>query len=239
MSAEAPQSLVYRGRPEDRLQRKIEQIWENEARNRFLADIARTIAYEGLAGLAARGFVTTKLDPAANIPENPWVAITVESPQHACALRQLLPDWELWQEVPGRARRQPGRSQARSRQTIVMMLAAQSADFDPDVIVVAHGGPGVPKWPNLPLGGSPRQVHIFDILDIGDQKMESEAHTRLLHYLNRSWSIIAPHRWLLRADPPDPVAHHRQAVSSQKPKTQSEKTSSLQGHPRHLPTNQT
>jgi hypothetical protein len=196
---------------DDRLTRKVDLIWNNQPRNRLITNIARTLTEYGLPGLAESGMVPTELDSTAVLVDSPWIAILVESSLHGRILRQRLPGWDLWQEVPGRARRQHQGSTTGPRRMIVTMLAAAHADdFAPDAVIVAHGGRGMPKppgdswWgpPRLPSEswwGPQRQIHVFDFIDTFDIQAERETYSRLCRYVARPWTVVAPTGWLLWA----------------------------------------
>ncbi len=213
----------------DRLTRKIDLIWNNRPRNQFIIEVALKLVEDGLPGLAERGLVATALDTGAVLVDDPWVAILVESALHGRVLRQGLPGWELWSNVPGMARRQLQGAATGSRRTIITMTAAACCDdFAPDALIVAHGGSGIPNLPGDPWWGPRhmpgdvwlgprRQIHLFDFIDAFDIQAERDTYSRLCRYVARPWTVVAPTRWLLWAtgetnglnDPPPDSQSHR------------------------------
>lgn len=143
------------------LDRKRITIWQNEARNGLIAEIAEASAERRIEPLWENGLLLDDAEFPIAEPGPGWVAVLVESLEHARALSSLLPDWAVLAGTPDAAIGDLG-MEGQYRSIITVVRAYPIVPFAPDVLIVALGG----DWP-FRIEGYPPQQSSFERLGRG------------------------------------------------------------------------
>ena len=173
--------------PGDALARK-RALWNDAARNRFVADAAVAIAARNEVELSRLGLFGAAEVMGTNTA--PRVAVLAESPEHGRILRRLLPGWAL--VIAG----DPDTALP-AKAVVTLVAAAEKLSVDADVLVRADGGPGPLDLRSFPPGrvfpGS--AVLVLDLNDDFDSGARRNTGGRVEWYDGRGWPVSGRPSW--------------------------------------------
>jgi hypothetical protein len=167
---------------------KRSQIWNNERRNRAIADIATGFADSRMELLWQHSLLLG--EPALDDQRHPRdiVVILVDSVEHARQLGRRLPEWPILMSLPEDRRGELGLSipvsrmfGLPSRSIMTVLEAERAASFAPDVLIYAMGGfePVLPRAFKVSGRTASGQRLIIDLDDAGDRRIRRESGCRL------------------------------------------------------------
>ena len=156
-----------------------EQLWRSDARNNLIAVIAIGFARRHSEPIWRAGLFLDHPDPFIGLPENPRVAVLVETVEHAALIRRALPDWIISDAQPRDFELTPPQRSADmcllpDRAIVTVAAAERYHRFDPDVIIVATGGTAA----YLPRGLSRRRNRVLVVDLVDDEGSTTSASQR-------------------------------------------------------------
>jgi hypothetical protein len=177
--------------PSDALRRKQSGIWFQHARNEAIAAITRAFLGGDLDALWQFGLFVGRQFTAASVPflRPIWLAIVVESLEHASELMKLLPEVSL-------DRAYATADKGWQPMSIVTMARLSQIDyFMPTVVVNAVGGRHALELPQgFAARGSDSPTAVIELDDAFDDQAAKDTTRRLERYGIRRWPVYPESR---------------------------------------------
>ncbi len=165
------------------------QVWENKDRNFRIAELARGITARNFKALGELGIdLSDDLRDIINDEPQRGVTILVANPTHGRALKTLLPEFEF--EHVSTSEISESIFDARANR-IMTHAAAEARDIASQIVIRADGGRGWPLQPkSFPLSGLDLDAAVvFDIDDLGCERVRELVQSRLEAYQQLGWSL--------------------------------------------------
>lgn len=183
----------------DALERKRQMIWHNSPRNQLVGKVAGAFSNHRIEGLWDAGLLLDQEKLPSPPPWPLWVAVLVESVEHARNISELLPDWRLIHAIPGSSAGLPLNPRSgpenNCRTLITLVAANQMPRFDPDVLIVPVGGDWAFDLPNF-FRSTGQPLILVDVADDFDDVASEGTRCRLRTYVGRGWSLVGGRKWM-------------------------------------------
>jgi hypothetical protein len=182
------------------LGRKRAAYWGNASRNDLIATVARAFSACDEQALWRCGLLLA--EGGIRLISRPGVTVLVESAEHARALLQRLPGWEVLDAVPPPPGGRPScpihpfKLRPLDRLIVTALAAARLEVVDTDLVLRAGPEPPLelPGFPPRSMGPR-RLVLLVDVADDGDGMARAAVARRLRDYAGRGWASVGAPAW--------------------------------------------
>ena len=190
--AVADYKLIPARKARSGLERKRSAVWHNANRNQALASLARALADRLTLEALAHGLAIDTMPLAPLIQHARWLAVIVESPEHAHELASLLPDFVVVTAEEGKPPA-PWGMQSPFRTLFTLCAAHDHQGFVPEIVINGVGG----RYPlDIPPMIGTKGRLLVELADDFDERATNETSRRLQAYLMHGWRLLGARPYL-------------------------------------------